>query len=453
MKLSKITALLLAVVIVATLCCACGGGETATSSDENTSASPSGEVTSVGDNTGTVATGDGDEINFTGYVVVKPRYASSFAVQTEVDNLIKTIKEKLGVDVVTVKDNTEAIAGEIILSGAARDGVTEISDLESYSVSVKNGKIYLLGGTDRATMAAVNVFTQMIASGEKIVNGLSKTGTYAEAEKSFSTSAMKRVWGDDFSGNDIDRKLWSTHIMNAADITSELSERTYKVANGEIELYSFTATKEDLAKDPKKKYYTPLFLCTNGVMEFQYGIFEIKSVVPFYYGNSGAFWFCATEHTANGYRSEIDMVELLGSENNVVSNLHTWGTGHTSFDNQIKREDRSHTFESEPEQLRQEYHSYFLNWTEDFIDFGTDSEVYYHADLTAEGASQFADPSKLDLDAFRLPVYIILSEFLYTPERKLGWGLNGDEDDFFYTMKIDHCDIYQPEYYGQIIYK
>ena len=60
----------------------------------------------------------------------------------------------------------------------------------------------------------------------------------------------------------------------------------------------------------------------------------------------------------------------------------------------------------------------------------------------------FANP--VDMDVFRLPVYFILSEYLYTPGRKLGWGLKGDEDPFKYVMKVEHVALYQKE--GEEIY-
>lgn len=250
----------------------------------------------------------------------------------------------------------------------------------------------------------------------------------------------KLVWGDCFNGDDIDQELWTPKSWDISDIVQEWSDKTYYVKDGQITLFS---TKLPEAQDDGKIYYTPSFLTTKDRMEFKYGYFEIKAQIPFYTGNSGAFWFCSTEHTETGYRAEIDMVELLGRDDNVVANLHTWGKNHSSNDGKIPRNNRSHTFESNPEDLRNETHTYFMDWTPDYIDFGVDGEVYYHAPLNDDALSNFNNV--LDMDTFRLPVYFILSEYLYTPGRKLGWGLKGDEDPFKYVMKVEHAALYQKE--------
>lgn len=258
----------------------------------------------------------------------------------------------------------------------------------------------------------------------------------------------KLVWGDCFGGDDFDRDLWNPWSFNASDIIEEMSDKTYFVENGELTLFCTKLPEED--RKDGKLYRSPNFLTTKNKMEFRYGYFEIKAMVPFYKGNSAAFWFCSSEKTATGTSAEVDMVELLGSENNVVSNLHTWpGALHASFDGKVPRDKRSHTFDRKPsELLRYEYHTYFMDWTPEYIDFGVDGEVYFHADLTDAGKANFN--KDLDLDAFRLPIYFILSEYLYTPGRKLGWGLKGDEDMFTYVMKVDHVALYQKD--GEDIY-
>ncbi len=102
----------------------------------------------------------------------------------------------------------------------------------------------------------------------------------------------------------------------------------------------------------------------------------------------------------------------------------------------------------EPELLRTEMHTYFMDWNPDYIDFGVDNQVYFRAGITDKDKEMFANP--VDMDVFRLPVYFILSEYLYTPGRKLGWGLKGDEEPFKYVMKVDHVALYQKE--GEEIY-
>ncbi len=252
----------------------------------------------------------------------------------------------------------------------------------------------------------------------------------------------KLVWGDCFNSSDIDRDIWTPVAWDVADIIQEWSDKTYYVKDGQAVLFSSKLQPEEVNEDGKA-YYTPCFLTTKDRMEFKYGYFEIKAQIPFYKGNSGAFWFVSTEKTATGYKAEFDMVEQLGSERNVVSNLHAWGPNHASHDGTVKRENRSHTFESEPEVLRTETHTYFMDWNPEYVDFGVDGEVYFHAPITEDAHPMFNN--KVDMDTFRLPIYFILSEYLYTPARKLGCSMKGDEEPFKYVMKVDHVALYQKD--------
>ncbi len=256
----------------------------------------------------------------------------------------------------------------------------------------------------------------------------------------------KLVWGDCFNGNEVDLDIWNPTAWNVKDIIQEHCDKSHFVKDGKVTLFSTKLKAEEITDE--KVYRTPSFLTTKSKMEFRYGYFEIKAQIPFYTGNSGAFWFCSSTKTEQGYSCEIDLVELLGRDNNVVANLHTWGKNHSSNDGKIPRNDRSHTFDATPEQLRTETHTYFMDWTPEYIDFGVDGEVYYHADITESGKEKFN--ADLDMDAFRLPIFFILSEYLYTPERKLGWGLKGDEDPFKYVMTVDHVALYQKD--GEDIY-
>ncbi|MBQ3550871.1 MAG: family 16 glycosylhydrolase [Clostridia bacterium] len=255
----------------------------------------------------------------------------------------------------------------------------------------------------------------------------------------------KLVWGDCFNGNDIDKEIWTPVAWNVADIHQEWSDKTYYVKDGQVVLFSSKVAPEEVVDG--KPYYTPCFLTTKDRMEFKYGYFEIKAQIPFYKGNSGAYWFCSTEKTKDGSGAEFDMVEQLGSETNVVANLHQWNP-HASNDGTVPRAERSHTFESAPEVLRTETHTYFMEWTPDYVDFGVDGEVYFHAPLTP--GSEHLWNKEVNLDTFRLPIYFIMSEYLYTPARKLGCSMDGTEEPFKWVMKVDHVALYQKD--GEEIY-
>ncbi len=248
------------------------------------------------------------------------------------------------------------------------------------------------------------------------------------------------IWGDCFNGDTLDTDLWKPWIWNTDDIVAEMSDRTCVFRGGEVDLVC-SKFPESERKDGKV-YRTPLFLTTKKKMEFRYGYFEVRAKLPCFCGSSAAFWFCSSQKTPRGFSAEVDMVETLGRTDNVVANLHVWGAMHTSFGGRRPREVNSHTFPAPPEQLRTEYHTYSLDWTPYMMEFAVDGEPYCRADITDAGRVNFAN-SSLDMDAFRLPIHVIISNFLYSPARKLSWGMSGEEDDFPYVMTIDHVALWQ----------
>ena len=244
------------------------------------------------------------------------------------------------------------------------------------------------------------------------------------------------VWGDDFTAPEIDRTKWFlSDMMTAADMRREACPETLEQKDGRLTL---RCSKFAEPQPDGKEYHVPPFPITKSTMEFRYGYFEIRAKIPYHYGNSGAFWFCSSARDEKKNFVEIDLVELLGREDNCTSTLHQWGTEHIAVNTSMwPRSKRSHTFPTSGDALSEEFHTYYLDWTPEYIAFGVDGDTYLKWDITEKGAENFAAPDRVDMDVFHLPVYFILSEFLYTPARKLGWGLKGDEAPFTYTMQVN----------------
>ncbi len=56
------------------------------------------------------------------------------------------------------------------------------------------------------------------------------------------------------------------------------------------------------------------------------------------------------------------------------------------------------------------------------------------------------------MDTFHLPIFPIISQYLYTPSKNLDFGFTGDEDDFICDMKVDYIALYQGASEHIIIY-
>ena len=252
------------------------------------------------------------------------------------------------------------------------------------------------------------------------------------------------VWGDCFNGDKIDLDFWKpVNYLNVEDINHVFDETTAELKDGKLHLRSFGSPK-------KGEYTAPLFLTTQGKMEFRYGFFEFRAKLPFSKFNSPALWFCSSWKTGKGHWFELDSIELFGRDNAVTASLHDWiGSEHYSFDHTTKWS--SHFFNKDPEVLSNEFHTYTIEWNPKYIEWAVDGEVYARTPLTEEGVVNFR--KGVDMETFHLPIHVIISEYLYTPSRKKPWGgFTGNEDDFVYDMEVDYIALYQGKGEHMIVY-
>lgn len=135
------------------------------------------------------------------------------------------------------------------------------------------------------------------------------------------------VWNAEFDGNRIPNEFdsqWSSDRKDDVTYVGAGDKKTTKVENG---ILTYGSVYED------GEIITPDHITTKTTMNFTYGYFEIRAKLPFISANLPAFWFKsdgALYKTGTGVQ-EIDLLETLGSNTSVYTNVHYWnGSAHYS---------------------------------------------------------------------------------------------------------------------------
>ena len=183
-------------------------------------------------------------------------------------------------------------------------------------------------------------------------------------------------------------------------------------------------------------YKTTRAINTKGTMNFRYGYVEMRAMMP--YGDKvwPAFWAssnCSLTKPSNGYSTEVDIAEVIGSSNVVGSHIHKWdSTGRIGSSDSIAGINAmKHEFDSQS--AAQDYHTYGFKWTDSSMTFYVDDIQF--AEVTAEHFKN----SKLDIDDFVDSMYLILNNHLSSKDTSTPTEYKGDGTKFV----IDYVRLYQ----------
>ncbi|MFK7935419.1 MAG: family 16 glycosylhydrolase, partial [Saprospiraceae bacterium] len=163
---------------------------------------------------------------------------------------------------------------------------------------------------------------------------------------------------------------------------------------------------------------------TQGLFEQAYGRFEARIKMPWGPGIWPAFWLLGgnIDEVSWPQCGEIDIMEYRGQETNLVhGSLH--GPGYSSGNAVTK------SFGFENARFDNNFHIFAVNWTEDYIDFFVDDNLY-----------QRLEPSDVDGEwVYDHPSFIILN--LAVGGDYVGFPT--DQTDFPQTMLVDYVRVYQ----------
>lgn len=177
--------------------------------------------------------------------------------------------------------------------------------------------------------------------------------------------------------------------------------------------------------------YTSGRVTTAGKHSWQYGYFEICAKLPAGHGSWPAIWMLPDSIREGRHWpecGEIDIMEHIGRRENKI-----WFSLHSQRHNHTRSDTKQYTIINDYEDVCTKFHTYGMEWTQDYIEFYVDGEracVFRKAD-DPEDQSEAAWP-------FDQPFYLILNI-------AVGGGLGGeiDENTLPYQMEVDYIRVYQ----------
>ncbi len=391
----------------------------------------------------------GGEGNLGLYNIVYPRYNVSYLTMLEIESLVESIGKHTGYTVSTVtdftveeydtnKNQTTVLDTEIVVGNCERDGVRSITDKDEYEIRFEGKKVYLNGGSPKATAMAVAEFSKMFQSGDvDLTEDSSVKGSYDEVEANYSnTDYYKLTWGDDFEGTKIDTTKWAADYTNSTVYGTGIGgkklnrctpESTY-LKNGNLYI---CALQDD------HNYYGGM-LWTPGTMRYLYGYLEISTLHPKGDGFWTALWTNSNTGASGLYYSETDVEECYGQGTEVKGNTFAWPSayckdllGVTSHTDHVTN---TH-YAKDGRGFWMDFHSYGFEWMEGKVLFTCDGVTY-------------GEQSTLDTpgfkEAYSTPMFIRVSMATGFSGNPLG-RITQNPDEWQNTNRyiVDYIHLYQ----------
>ncbi len=399
----------------------------------------------------------GGESNLGLYNIVYPRYNMSYVTKLEIDKLVDTFISATGFGVGTTTDftvgedstekvqttvsETEIIVGDCEL----RDGVNKITDADKYEIRFVGKKVYLNGGSPKATAMAVAEFGKMLSSGSKdLTDGSSITGSYKAVEANYSnTENYKLTWNDEFDQAKIDTSKWEVDYKDATiggakglngKATHRSTEKSTFVKNGKLYI---------LALQDDKNYYGGM-LWTPRSMTYLYGYLELSTLHPKGDGFWTALWANSGADASGLYYQETNVEECYGEGTYVKGNIFAWPTDYCkqTFGATTEHKGTTH-YAKTGRGFYMDFHTFGYEWMEGEAQFYCDGVIYGHQDTTKTTAFKAA---------YSTPAYLKLSMatgFQSNPLKRI----TQNSDDWSYTNAFvtEYVHLYQKA--GQKLYK
>ena len=356
---------------------------------------------------------------------------------------------------VDIKNAAEALLAKVnSLTGHEIMTVTEPSarnirialgggDMAKASVKWDGGDLVVTGGHYLSVAEAVKQLSDKLADGADLAADFAIDVAYAGVPlTSERYPEMKLVWNDEFDYTDdlYDRRKWLQRAqMTHSDVLNGKTERNVRSEDGTLIMRSWKEDKATVGKD----YSTNMSMTTRDSCNFAYGYLEMRAKVPFGKGYWPSFWMVQREEfMKGGYMTEIDIFEIFGTKDTVVPNIHKWYRDGSGKHTQRGSGGQVYKF-TELANLNDEYHTYGFYWDEKKMVFSVDGKDYATFDITAEGDYDKAMP----VDGFHEPAYIILNNFLFTPEGS--WCPTGamvdDNTKYPSVYTVDYIRLWQGE--------
>jgi len=233
------------------------------------------------------------------------------------------------------------------------------------------------------------------------------------------------VLEENFESGEIDNSLWSFETGTGQNGwgNNELQYYTERPENVRVEdgKLVITARKESF----QGSGYTSARMITKDKFDIKFGRIEARMKMPWGRGLWPAFWMLGANIDEVGWpqTGEIDIMEYRGQEPNIVhGSVH--GPGY-SAGNAITK-----SFELNNDRLDTGFHTYGIEWNENYINFYIDDSLYNQIkpdDVTGEWV--------FDKPFFMLVNMAVGGTFVGSPS---------NDTTFPQTLEVDYIRVFEP---------
>ncbi len=338
-------------------------------------------------------------VNIGEFRFVRPHFNFSYLPQTEAEKIVDYVYETSGylMEIVHDEYNKEEAEYEIVLGNAVRNGVTEMTNYDEYSITISGKRVYLNGGSPHATGIAVSEFAKLLEKGT-LTDADSVSGSYeATMAKYDRSTTYYPTWYDTFDQEGIDTTKW--HIMNDPEFSREGQDGKWSAMTNDPGFVFQTNGNFYIQGSETDTHYYGGTITNKGTMAFHYGYVEKSALVPDGPGFWSLLWFCGTGDGSNVLASpEIDLNECFGEGKVTHANCHAWptelgksmGYEHTSLDGAKYGNDKKVTCPDD-KTFADDFHTYGFLWDEDEMGFYLDGEEWF---------TYTTNTNEWDIDAF-----------------------------------------------------
>lgn len=374
-----------------------------------------------------------------GYVIVIPEGDKNSKHLAE--KIREYFKKYAGVTLEIVTDRQKEQKKEILIGNTNRYQSKLIEN--EYAVRVSGDKLIFEGGHYVMLGKAVNWFITEQYNDGKVTTLTGKTKDFAATKE----GGYQYVWGDEFSGSEIDSHNWgfANRMAGSALLETRTDEAVASVGQDNLKLSAIRSYRKE---NPVAQYATMQSLNTMKTMSFMHGYLEMSARVPFISGAWPSLWAnsngALNNDKAKPYTIEVDIFEVFSSFDTLVPNIHKWRGQDTpsqyNTDHIVNGERVPATpfiFEN-TDNLSNEYHIYGFKWNEKEMTMSVDGKDYMTFDLTKDFDNQDG------MEGFKVPISILINNHMFAPDVKLINGAsNVNNLDLPYNYDIDWIRLYQ----------
>lgn len=325
------------------------------------------------------------DVSINKFNIVYPKLATVLEVDAA-KYLAANIVKATGMTPISIVNDTAAVNDYEILIGHTNrtdaDTYAVTADAaadNSYTITVESNRTIIAGGTNSAVNAAVVDFTN------KLLTGSLATGTYTgKYDGSFSlTNGFKLTWSDEFNGTALSN-TWKQLELDYPTIDE--GKVFWNTNNATVENGALKATVSKIADSND---ISGLSLDTHTNKLIRYGYFETRIKSFDELGFINGFWGTTIGKKANfidgvsgTYYGEFDILEMYEEMNVIKPNLHNHCGGKESSINYLQGNSVLFKPQKTVDDMGSKYHTFAMQWTDDYIYFYLDGVKYFSFDCT-----------------------------------------------------------------------